>query len=214
MVCAESTALLLVRTVAKRCTCIIMTLLYIALFRLPTDHPSLTKWSAPLFVDISLQGGGLAFGKQERSAFSVCTTGQLEQILFNTDNPGTRSFGGIEFAFSCGNAVSEKTDVVSIPFGSELDLITVSRQSGAIMGFSFLCTCCCISLSCLYNDLILDGICWTESLRFRTDGFVLVRERLIFGDTFSFQLGTCGPIRRRIGQSMAMLIPRQYLPMT
>jgi len=113
-------------------------------FRLPTDHPSLTKWSAPLFVDINLQGGGLAFGKQERSVFSVCTTDQLEKIIFNENNPGTRSLGGIEFAFSCGSAVSEKTDVVSIPFGSELDLVSVSRQSGAIVGFSFLCTCCCI----------------------------------------------------------------------
>jgi hypothetical protein len=93
-------------------------------------------------VDIKLQGGGLAIGKQERSAFSVCTTDQLEQILFNKNDPGTRSFGGIEFAFSCGNAVSEKTDVVSIPFGSELDLVSVSRQSGAIMGFSLLCTSC------------------------------------------------------------------------
>ena len=82
----------------------------------------------------------MAFGKQERSAFSVCTTDQLEQILFSKDNPGIRSFGGIEFAFSCGNAVSEKTDVVSIPFGSELDLVSVSRQSGAIMGLSLLCT--------------------------------------------------------------------------
>lgn len=110
----------------------------VILKRLPSPHPTLVKWSAPLFVKIRAKGGGLLFGSQKRNAFAVCTTMQLEEALFGPGKTGSRAVRGIEFAMSCGASVSDKTDVVSIPFGEELGLVSISQTSGPILGCAWM----------------------------------------------------------------------------
>ena len=110
--------------------------------RLPSHHQALIKWSAPVFLKIDVQGFGFNFGKQSREAFAVCTTAQLENILSKKrDSSCSRKFSGIEFSSSCGRASSEKTDILSVMFGEELDLVCASTMRGAILGMSFMCTC-------------------------------------------------------------------------
>jgi len=112
--------------------------------RLPSPHPTLIKWSAPLFIKIRSRGGGILFGTQKRNAFAVCTTRQLEELLLgkisstSDSKKVARPVRGIEFAMSCGSGVSEKTDIISVPFGQELDLVSVSHTSGPIFGAAFL----------------------------------------------------------------------------
>lgn len=109
--------------------------------RLPTDHPSLIRWSAPIYVEIKLTGGGFAFGKQSNSSFAVCTTSQLEELLFKDEKIHSRRVSGIDFSFSCGSGLSEQSDVISIPFGKGVDVVCVSKTSGAIVGISFMGMC-------------------------------------------------------------------------
>ncbi len=112
--------------------------------RLPSPHPTQIKWSAPLFIKIRSRGGGILFGTQKRNAFAVCTTRQLEEMMLGKSSSTAdskkvaRPVRGIEFAMSCGSGVSEKTDIISVPFGQELDLVSVSHTSGPIFGAAFL----------------------------------------------------------------------------
>lgn len=112
----------------------------VLLKRLPSTHPSLIKWSSPLFVKIRARGGGLMFGKQQRLAFAVCTTTQLEDALLHGPDSATNghSFKGIEFELSCGAGNTDKTNILSIPIGNSLDLVCVSQMSGAMFGCSLL----------------------------------------------------------------------------
>jgi lipid-binding SYLF domain-containing protein len=110
----------------------------VMLKRLPSSHPSLVKWSAPLFLKIGAKGGGLLFGSQSKSTFAVCTTTQLEDALLGPGKTGSRPLRGIEFAMSCGKGLSEKTDIISVPFGEELDLVSISQTHGPILGFAWL----------------------------------------------------------------------------
>lgn len=52
--------------------------------------------------------------------------------------PGSRTVRGVEFAMSCGVGLSERTDIVSVPFGEELDLVSASHTSGPIFGAAYL----------------------------------------------------------------------------
>ena len=112
----------------------------VVLKRLPSSHPSLIKWSAPLFVKIRLQGGGLMFGSQHRSAFAVCTTDELEHMLVEDAHGHSHGYSvrGIEFVSSCGSGMNEKTDLISVPFGKQMDVVSVSQTSGAILGFGYM----------------------------------------------------------------------------
>lgn len=113
----------------------------VLLKRLPSNHPSLIKWSSPLFVKISARGAGMMFGKQHRLAFAVCTTSELEEALARDSkrHVSGHEFKGFEFEFSCGSGNSDKTNILSVPFGDDLDLVCVSQTSGAIVGCSFMC---------------------------------------------------------------------------
>lgn len=76
------------------------------------------------------------FGKETRSVFSVCTTMEFEQSFLACE--GSRPLGGIEFASSCGSGMSEKTDVLTIPFGEGIDMVSTSLVHGPIFGVSFM----------------------------------------------------------------------------
>lgn len=110
----------------------------ILLKRLPSTHPSLIKWSSPLFVKITARGGGLMFGKQQRLGFAVCTTPQLEDAIRQGSDKTGHAFKGIEFELSCGAGNTDKTDILSVPIGNSLDLVCVSQMSGAMFGCSFM----------------------------------------------------------------------------
>lgn len=109
---------------------------YVLMYRLPSPHESLTRWSAPLFVKIKFKGAGLMFGTETRSVFSVCTTAEFEQSFLAND--GSRPLRGIEFASSCGSGMSEKTDILTIPFGEGIDMVSTSLVHGPILGASFM----------------------------------------------------------------------------
>lgn len=51
---------------------------------------------------------------------------------------GSRPIRGIEFSMSCGVGLSEKTDIVSVPFGEELDLVSATHTTGPIFGVAYL----------------------------------------------------------------------------
>lgn len=110
----------------------------ILLKRLPSTHPSLIKWSSPLFVKITARGGGLMFGKQQRLGFAVCTTPQLEDAIHQGSDKTGHAFKGIEFELSCGAGNTDKTDILSVPIGNSLNLVCVSQMSGAMFGCSFM----------------------------------------------------------------------------
>lgn len=110
----------------------------VLLKRLPSTHPSLIKWSSPLFVKITARGGGLLFGKQQRLGFAVCTTPQLEQAIGQDSDTKGHAFKGIEFELSCGAGSTDKTNMLSIPIGDSLDMVCVSQMSGAMLGCSFM----------------------------------------------------------------------------
>lgn len=110
----------------------------VLLKRLPSTHPSLIKWSSPLFINITARGGGVMFGKQQRLGFAVCTTPQLEQAIREGPNGTGHAFKGIEFELSCGAGSTDKTNMLSIPMGNSLDLVCVSQMSGAMLGCSFM----------------------------------------------------------------------------
>ena len=101
-----------------------------------------------MFIRIKSKGAGLLFGSQTRSAFAVCTTRQLEDMLMRGGSgragagtmkkSGSRTLRGIEFAMSCGVGFSERADVLALPFGEELDLVSASQTVGPIFGAAFL----------------------------------------------------------------------------
>ena len=136
--------ILIYRTSTTACGIAALTGEGVLIKRLPSPPPTLIKWSAPLFIKIRSRGVGLIFGSQKRNAFAVCTTKQLEQLLSLTTssaasaNNHSRPVRGVEFAASCSAGVSEKTDMVSVPFGEELDLVSMSHTTGPIFGVALL----------------------------------------------------------------------------
>lgn len=67
--------------------------------RLPSEHPSLIKWSAPAFVKIRLASLGLSLGYQAVQSFTVCVSSQMRVALYQQ---GGRSLAGLEANLSCG----------------------------------------------------------------------------------------------------------------
>ncbi len=78
----------------------------------------------------------------------MCTTRQLEDALLRGGSGkagsaerktiGSRALRGIEFAMSCGVGFSERADVLAVPFGERLDLVSASHTVGPIFGAAFL----------------------------------------------------------------------------
>ena len=101
-----------------------------------------------MFIRIKSKGAGLLFGSQTRSVFAVCTTRQLEDMLLRGGSgqagaakmkrPGSRALRGMEFAMSCGEGFSERSDVLAVTFGEQLDLVSASQTAGPIFGAAFL----------------------------------------------------------------------------
>lgn len=68
--------------------------------RLPSSHPSLIRWSAPLCVRIRLLSLGLSLGRQHVESFTPCMTSELRRLLSGPS--AARRVAGLEASINCG----------------------------------------------------------------------------------------------------------------
>ncbi|PSC73000.1 p-type h+-atpase isoform C [Micractinium conductrix] len=103
--------------------------------RLPTAHPTLIKFSAPLFLDIKLTSVGLSAGRSSTYSFVACMGKQLQQRLSAGHSYPIR---GLDAGASCGSSLQERSDFLSLNCaGGLVDTVGVSTTRGAILDVSF-----------------------------------------------------------------------------
>ncbi|KAI7845815.1 hypothetical protein COHA_000726 [Chlorella ohadii] len=95
--------------------------------RLPTSHPTLIKFSAPMFLRISFNSLGLSMGRTSTRAFVACMGKQFqEELLAN----GRRSLRGLDAA--------ERSDFLTMNCaGGGSDMVGVSSIKGGCFDISF-----------------------------------------------------------------------------
>ena len=93
--------------------------------RLPTEHPTLFRWSAPLFVTVSGGGGGLTFGHTTTSSFTVCMTPALRTQL---EGKGKAPFGGLDASLIVGPRLIESAE-----FGTASYATVGARVEGGLL---------------------------------------------------------------------------------
>ena len=101
--------------------------------RLDTKHASLIKWSAPLFVQVSMGSGGISFGSQTTSTFAVCTSTQAEDAILS---PAGRRAAGMEFNINCGSRIQERADLLAADFSAGDGTVGVSKVTGSMLDLS------------------------------------------------------------------------------
>ncbi|PRW33059.1 hypothetical protein C2E21_8119 [Chlorella sorokiniana] len=103
--------------------------------RLPTSHPTLIKFSAPLFLRINFNSLGLSLGRTRTRAFVACMGKQFQEQLLAT---GRRSLRGLDAAVLCGSALQERSDFLTMNCaGGGIDMVGVSSVKGATFDISF-----------------------------------------------------------------------------
>lgn len=110
--------------------------------RLPTDHPSLFRWSAPCFVKLSTTGFGLGFGRVHSASFTVCMNSRVRDTL---EEHRRRKFSGLDALTVCGSRIMDQADFISAPATS---YATVGAHT--VTGASF-------DLSFASGQLMVDG---------------------------------------------------------
>jgi lipid-binding SYLF domain-containing protein len=108
----------------------------IVIARLPTKQHTLIQWSAPLFINIAAKSFGLSFGKQSTSTFAVANA-LTAKNAFTASNE--RRFKGLDFNFSAGSSLRERSDVISnnLSDSNNIGLLGVSKTSGVTFDLSF-----------------------------------------------------------------------------
>lgn len=104
--------------------------------RLPTDHPTLILWSAPVFVKVSLTSFGLlSFGRTRRSSFVACMDRHAQQQL----ERGPVPVAGLDAALVFGSdSVADRTDILTAPCVNGMEgTVGVTKASGAMLDVSF-----------------------------------------------------------------------------
>ncbi|KAL4425871.1 hypothetical protein ABPG75_009887 [Micractinium tetrahymenae] len=100
--------------------------------RLPSTHPSLIRWSAPLFVRIRLRSFGLSFGRQHVESFTPCMTSELRRLLSGPS--AARSVAGLEASINCGG-LQHKADLIALPADS-VGTVGMNHTSGVLFDLS------------------------------------------------------------------------------
>lgn len=107
----------------------------LVLARLPSPHPSLIRWSSPLFITLSYDSIGISFGRQTKSTMAVATGHTARHSFLSTSG---RKIRGMDFNLSCGSGLSEGADIISSNFsGEDIGMVGVSHTSGGILDLSF-----------------------------------------------------------------------------
>lgn len=103
--------------------------------RLPTSHPTLIKFSAPLFIEIRLTSVGLSLGRTSTCSFVACMGKQFQQQLLAE---GKRGLRGLDAAVLCGSSLQERPDFLTMNcLGGMVDTVGVSVCSGGMFDLSF-----------------------------------------------------------------------------
>ncbi|KAL4448941.1 hypothetical protein ABPG77_007658 [Micractinium sp. CCAP 211/92] len=103
--------------------------------RLPTTHPTLIRFSAPLFLDISFTSFGLSVGRASTYSFVACMGKQLQEQLLAR---GSRPLRGLDAAVLCGSSLQERSDFLTMNcIGGLADTVGVSTVKGAGFDISF-----------------------------------------------------------------------------
>ena len=104
--------------------------------RLPTTHPTLIRFSAPLFLDISFTSVGLSLGRSSTAAFvAVMGRGFKQQLL----SAGKRRLSGLDAALLCGASLQDRSDLLTMNCagGAASELVGVSTVRGGMLDLSF-----------------------------------------------------------------------------
>ncbi|KAG7666688.1 hypothetical protein Ndes2526B_g04837 [Nannochloris sp. 'desiccata'] len=110
----------------------------IVISRLPTQHQALVQWSAPLFIKIKSKSFGISFGKQSTSTFAIANSPTAKNA-FTTLNG--RQFKGLDFNFTAGSSLRERSDVVSNNLvDGDIGFLGVSKIGGIALDLSFFVT--------------------------------------------------------------------------
>lgn len=106
----------------------------VVIARLPSAHRDLFRWSAPLFVKVSLTSFGLSFGKSNAATFAVATARDAA-AAFTAD--GGRRLLGLDFGAACGASLQDRGDALAANLaGPDVGLVGVSAVSGAAIDAS------------------------------------------------------------------------------
>lgn len=100
--------------------------------RLPSEHPTLIKWSAPAFLKIRLASVGLSLGHQTLHSFTACMSSATRNKLYQQ---GSRSVTGLEAALSCGG-LQHKADLIAVP-QDEMKTAGFQIARGLLLDLSF-----------------------------------------------------------------------------
>ncbi|KAL4445749.1 hypothetical protein ABPG77_008948 [Micractinium sp. CCAP 211/92] len=100
--------------------------------RLPSSHPSLIHWSAPLFVRIRLLSFGLSFGRQHVESFMPCMTSEMRRLLSGPS--AACSVTGVEASINCGG-LQHKADLIALPADS-VGTVGMNHTSGVLFDLS------------------------------------------------------------------------------
>lgn len=103
--------------------------------RLPTSHPTLIKFSAPLFLDITFTSFGLSLGRSRTYSFVACMGKQLQERLLAR---GSHPLRGLDASVLCGTALQERCDFLTMNCaGGMTDTVGVSTVMGGTFDLSF-----------------------------------------------------------------------------
>jgi len=107
----------------------------IVISRMVTQHQNLVQWSAPLFINIKSKSFGISFGKQSFSTFAVATSHTAKDAF---TAPKGRQFKGLDFNFTAGSSLRERSDVISNNLlDGDIGLLGVSKIGGVAVDLSF-----------------------------------------------------------------------------
>jgi lipid-binding SYLF domain-containing protein len=109
----------------------------IVIARLRTSHHALVQWSAPLFINISASSLGFSFGKQNTCTFAVASAVTAKNKF---TKPSGRHFKGLDFNFTAGTGLQERSDVVSTNMTDDIGFLGVSKVGGVALDLSFFVT--------------------------------------------------------------------------
>lgn len=126
---SEADSLLIYRTTKTACLLGLVKGDGFVISRLPSAHPSLIRWSAPLFVRIRLRSFGLSFGRQRVQSFTPCMTSELRRLLSGPS--AARTVAGLDASINCGG-LQHKADLIALPADS-VGTVCMNHTTGVLL---------------------------------------------------------------------------------